>query len=91
VVILPNTEKEGALHLAEQMRAEVQALNMPHKNSPVCPEVTVSLGVSSVVPIPGYGPEQLLARADHGLYQAKEAGRNRVQYTPFLANAPTES
>ena len=91
VVILPNTEKEGALHLAEQMRAEVQALNMPHKNSPVCPEVTVSLGVSSVVPIPGYGPEQLLARADHGLYQAKEAGRNRVQYTPFLANAPAES
>jgi len=82
VVILPNTDIEGATHLAEQIRKQVQLLNMPHKNSPVMPIVTISLGVSTIVPVPDYSPEQLLAGADQGLYQAKETGRNRVQSCP---------
>jgi len=81
VVILPNTDIEGATHLAEQIRKQVQLLNIPHKNSPVTPIVTISLGVSTVVPVPDYSPEQLLAGADQCLYQAKKAGRNRVQAT----------
>ncbi len=88
VLILPNTNIEGATHLAEQMRKQVQLLNTPHKNSPVMPMVTIGLGVSTVVPVPGYSPEQLLAGAGQGLYQAKEAGRNRVHSAP-LTNTTT--
>lgn len=83
VVILPNTDSKGAVYLAEQMRKQVQLLKLPHKNSPVMPVVTISLGVSTVVPLADHSPEELLACADHGLYQAKEAGRNQVQFTPF--------
>ena len=88
VVILPNTNTKGAVHLAEQMRKQVQLLNLPDKNSPVMPVVTISLGVSTVVPLADYSPEQLLACADQGLYQAKEAGRNQVQFTPFNSTIP---
>jgi len=92
VVVLPNTDTEGATHLAEQMRKQVQSLKMPHKNSPVTPEVTISLGVSTIVPVSDYTPEQLLACADQGLYQAKEAGRNRVQSAPFTnTTTPADS
>ena len=52
------------------------------------PIVTISLGVSTVVPVSDYSPEQLLARADQDLYQAKEAGRNQVHSAP-LTNATT--
>ncbi|MEA3240039.1 MAG: diguanylate cyclase [Pseudomonadota bacterium] len=88
VVVLPNTDTEGATQLAEQMRKQVQLLNMPHKNSPVTPVVTISLGVSAVVPVSNYSPEQLLSWADQCLYQAKEAGRNRVQTAPFANTTP---
>ena len=92
VVVLPNTDTEGATHLAEQMRKQIQSLKMPHKNSPVTPEVTISLGVSTIVPVSDYTPEQLLACADQGLYQAKETGRNRVQSAPFTnTTTPADS
>ena len=92
VVVLPNTDTEGATHLAEQMRKQVQSLKMPHKNSPVTPEVTISLGVSTIIPSPDCSPEQLLTCADQGLYQAKETGRNRVQSAPFTnTTTPADS
>ena len=83
VVVLPDTDTKGATHLAEKMRKKVQSLKIPHKNSPVTQEVTISLGVSTVVPAPEYTPEQLLTCADQALYQAKETGRNRVLQVPF--------
>ena len=92
VVVLPNTDTKGATHLAEQMRKQVHLLNIPHKNSPVTPVVTISLGISTVVPVPDYTPEQLLTCADQGLYQAKETGRNRVQFAPFTNDSsPADS
>jgi diguanylate cyclase (GGDEF)-like protein/PAS domain S-box-containing protein len=92
VVVLPNTNTDGAAHLAEQMRKQVQLLNMPHKNSPVMPVVTISLGVSTLVPVSDCSPEQLLAWADQCLYQAKEAGRNRVQSAPYTnTTTPADS
>jgi len=77
-VILPNTDRDGALRVAREIREEVRRLALDHRSSPVGPHVTVSLGVATVIPTLKISPEQLLARADQALYQAKEQGRDRV-------------
>ena len=75
--ILPGTGLEGAKVVAESMRQAVASLGIEHQDSPVQSVVTVSLGLSAVVPLPGCTPSDLLQAADHGLYQAKQEGRDR--------------
>lgn len=50
VVLLPNTQAEGAVFVAESIRRKVQELVIDHAASPVCKYVTLSLGVASTVP-----------------------------------------
>lgn len=78
VAVLPNTTIEGARRVAEAMRAAVEALQIPHRGSPVSPWVTVSVGAAAMVP-ESQGPvSQLVDAADQALYRAKAAGRNRI-------------
>lgn len=77
-VILEETSLSGATHLAEVMRRGVQELCLEHRGSNVGNTVTVSLGAATAKPRPGQRPESLLCLADHKLYEAKMAGRNRV-------------
>jgi diguanylate cyclase (GGDEF)-like protein len=70
LVILPETNPEGALLVAERLRSAVAAL----ANLPVT--VTVSVGLASCCQ--DEHADELVARADRALYQAKERGRNRV-------------
>jgi diguanylate cyclase (GGDEF)-like protein len=78
-VLLPLTEKEGAIYVAETIRGEVEELRLPHAASGVTPWVTVSVGVAFTVPELSQPHETLIADADSALYQAKHSGRNRVQ------------
>ncbi len=78
VVLLSGTPESGATHLAETIRASVQALGIPHSRSPLR-SMTVSLGIATVVAspmAPARTAEQLVTAADQALYQAKAAGRN---------------
>jgi len=79
---LPNTEFEGAFKIAESMRENVQALNIPHKSSETYGHVTISAGVASIVPDSQLRSFDLLEKADKALYQAKDAGRNLVKGAP---------
>lgn len=78
VIVLPNTPVAGAKHIAQQVRIQIEALRLPHINSPVDLYVTLSLGVACCIPQPHSDLTALVAAADRGLYQAKAAGRNRV-------------
>jgi two-component system chemotaxis family response regulator WspR len=78
VVILPNTEQRGATLVAQAIQAGLAGLNIPHADSPAADCVTVSIGVATMVPDKQTNCVQLLAAADHGLYSAKEGGRNRI-------------
>lgn len=82
-VILPNTNGEGALKVAEKIRLSIKALSIPHPKSSISEYVTLSLGASSTIPCPGGSPENLIMVADQGLYQAKESGRDRTVFIPL--------
>ena len=77
-IVLPNTEIEGAVHIAENIRQAVTALQLPHANSLIASFVTLSLGVGTIVPASNSSPSVLIERADHQLYRAKDMGRDRV-------------
>jgi two-component system, cell cycle response regulator len=75
---LPNTPLTGALEVAKLIQAKVTSLQIPHDKSVVSEYVTLSFGVSSIIPTDASTPEELLLRADRALYQAKQAGRNQI-------------
>jgi diguanylate cyclase (GGDEF)-like protein len=77
-ILLPGTEKDGALAMAESIRSVIADLAIPHPASPIADVVTVSLGVATMVPPPITEASQFIARADQALYNAKHKGRNRI-------------
>nr|WP_242519335.1 diguanylate cyclase [Halochromatium roseum] len=87
IALLPETDHQGARHLAERMRAAVEALAIPHAGSSLAKVVTLSLGVATHND--GHAKatlSQLQARADQALYRAKQQGRNRVGVEPEPAS-----
>jgi len=80
-VILPNTGTEQALAVAESLRLGVEAMNLPHTESPWGVQ-TVSIGVAVWVPERTETALGLLSASDSALYCAKRLGRNRVESSP---------
>ncbi|MFD1625875.1 diguanylate cyclase [Azospirillum griseum] len=79
VCLLPETEGEGAMQVAERLRSAVADSAIPHAQSLVASHVTISLGVATVIPTMDVAPATLTQTADQLLYQAKRSGRNRAQ------------
>jgi PAS domain S-box/diguanylate cyclase (GGDEF) domain len=77
VAVLPETDIIGVAKVAEAMRRAVESLNYPHEYSSIADHVTVSVGYAAAELKQGPA-EALLEQADHALYRAKSAGRNRV-------------
>ncbi|MEI7611602.1 MAG: diguanylate cyclase [Betaproteobacteria bacterium] len=74
VIVCTETDLKGACVLAEKIRQTVEN----HAFNPV-EQVTISLGVAEFMP--GESMDSVLKRADEGLYEAKNKGRNRVATT----------
>ncbi len=81
-LILPNTDAEGALLLAEQLRLDIcehtfifQEIEIP---------LTISCGICTYQQQVDIGPEQIFAGADKALYQAKHDGRNQTNQFTFI-------
>jgi len=72
VLVLPNTDIEGAVSIAESIRHQLSDLAIPHEDSPVSQFVTLSLGVTCLTPKIDSNPSVLLTAADYALYRAKE-------------------
>jgi len=84
VAILPNTDESGARAIAQKLLENVQALNIPHADSPVADCVTVSIGVTTGKVAHTHNWEGYLKCADDALYLSKQGGRNRYTYLNFV-------
>jgi len=78
-LILPGTDRAGALEVARLVTAELAAAAVPHPKG-IDGVVTVSIGATTGEPEDALTPERLITRADAGLYKAKGEGRNRAVY-----------
>jgi diguanylate cyclase (GGDEF)-like protein len=86
-VLLPGTDVQGALLIAENIRLAIQRLQLTHAGN-AGGLVTVSVGVDAFSPVTrGKRSLELIESADKALYQAKAAGRNRVCARSALAAA----
>jgi diguanylate cyclase (GGDEF)-like protein len=81
VVILPNTDLDGAAALMENVRSMTQASQLDFEGDLI--KFTVSIGVSTRIIATDAESELLYAFADKLLYKAKEAGRNKVMSAEF--------
>jgi diguanylate cyclase (GGDEF)-like protein len=77
VVVLPNTDSEGALQVANEICESLRSRGLPHTGSPFG-IITISIGCATLVPQADRHAPDLIAIADHALYAAKHNGRNQV-------------
>ncbi|MDR7377422.1 diguanylate cyclase (GGDEF)-like protein [Rhodoferax ferrireducens] len=77
-LVLPDTDRVGAAHIAQAVQAAVANLKLPHRKSSTGPHVSISSGVAVMSPGVGMTAEMLIGSADKALYQAKDSGRNQV-------------
>jgi len=75
-VMLPNTKAQGGKLLAERIRSRIETADFKVEDLQV--NVTISIGLTSVVPTRDFTEDELVACADKALYQSKLDGRNRV-------------
>jgi diguanylate cyclase (GGDEF)-like protein len=78
-VLLPMTDREGAIFTAKRIIQTIHALKIPHRSSPFA-RVTVSLGIASRRPDYAEHFDSLLHAADTALYHAKISGKNRIAW-----------
>lgn len=76
-IILPETDCEGAIQIAQEIQNSLESLRIEHLGI-ACDRgyVTISQGIASQIPNPGQACQDLILRADQALYVAKDKGRN---------------
>ncbi|BDB26676.1 sensor domain-containing diguanylate cyclase [Cupriavidus sp. P-10] len=78
VMVLPDTDAEAAMRLAERCRALIAAQAIPHVRSPYSQCVTASFGIGTIVPSEREEASAFINLTDAQLYHAKDNGRNRI-------------
>jgi polar amino acid transport system substrate-binding protein len=77
IMLLPQTNLEGANFMAEKIRTHIEELTLKLDNLNQL-KFTVSLGVSQVNIVADKNIEECIKRSDDALYEAKNSGKNRV-------------
>jgi diguanylate cyclase (GGDEF)-like protein len=83
LVVLPNTDEEGARMMARRVMENVRKCGIPHESSAADALLTVSIGVASGKANHSVETGYYISRADELLYASKRGGRNRYTYGKF--------
>lgn len=86
LIVLPETDLEGALEVGERLRADVEALSVPWQGTDL--SCTASFGAAELMDV-SWNEDKLIRAADRSLYLAKNRGRNRVESGTTIAEKPT--
>jgi diguanylate cyclase (GGDEF)-like protein len=78
VALLPETDTQGAEAVAQAMKEAIDGLSIPHDNSSGGGTLSLSFGVSALVPDRDTDPSSLITLADQALYHCKKSGRDRI-------------
>lgn len=78
IVLLPSTSKNGAYQIAENIRQHVANMSFQWQGATL--SITISIGIASCTPDETTNKTELIKKADHFLYIAKDQGRNQVAY-----------
>ena len=79
VLILPQTNLEGALKISLEIQSELISHEIDHIGSSVGKNLSISIGISSLIPDKGHDYSEIIGLADAALYRAKANGRNRIE------------
>jgi diguanylate cyclase (GGDEF)-like protein len=85
-IVLPNTNAQGGVKIAEIIHSEVAKLKILHHHSTVSEYVTLSIGISATVPIASSSPLDFVNNSDLALYRAKKQGRNCHVFKSYVAS-----
>lgn len=88
-ILLPDTPKSGAVHVAQNILSGVSGLNILNERAPMG-KVTVSIGLSTITPTSKDKAKVWQQRADDALYAAKASGRNQLQASPVPVRSEAE-
>ncbi|MEM6253096.1 MAG: PleD family two-component system response regulator [Cyanobacteria bacterium P01_D01_bin.156] len=77
-MILPNTDLNGVVCVGQTVQERVSLAAIPHATSLVKAHVSVSIGLTTMVPGDLESPQVLIDQADKALYDAKANGRDRI-------------
>ncbi|MGY8871841.1 MAG: GGDEF domain-containing protein [Pseudomonadales bacterium] len=91
-IILPDTNIQTAVDTAENLRAIIHALDMPHPKNEIASCVTITIGVACWDEANNESASSFILRADSTLYRAKQSGRNSVlghYHDTWITPSPT--
>lgn len=83
IALLTDTREDGAYHVAERIRQNIEALNIKHRASPTATHITLSIGGAVIKHTGGTHLRDQINAADKALYTSKQNGRNRVTVKVF--------
>ena len=78
IFVLPDTDSEGALKVAHDIKKNIENMAIPHEFSIVSKYVTVSQGVVTTYPSMEDKLEEFIHKSDQAMYRSKELGRNLI-------------
>lgn len=89
VIVLPETDVEGAKVVGERLRVAIESMVVDHGDGRQS-NVTISIGIATKKISRDFPPEKMVTIADEALYDAKHAGRNRVQVAKCVEDGSIE-
>jgi diguanylate cyclase (GGDEF)-like protein len=83
IVLLPNTNEQGARLIADKLLNNIRNCNIPHEQSEAANCVTISIGVTTGKVLHTHSANDFVEKADKMLYKSKQSGRNKYSFEQF--------